>query len=146
MAQKRDKDFLQIISLQTKQLLWFSEGQSASRQPPCSHTSFSMHRDLVLRLHFHFSLLCIGEGEGNGNPLQCSFLENPRDSGAWWVAVNGVAQSWIRLKRCSNSSSSIHIRSSYLSPRLSWNPLPQWWPECGHHTSRRLVEQSGRFG
>ena len=29
---------------------------------------------------FHFSLLCTGEG--NGNPLQCSFLENPRDGGA----------------------------------------------------------------
>lgn len=58
-------------------------------KPPCSHTSFSMHRDLVLV---------------------------------------------------------IHIRSSYLSPSLSWSPLPQWWPECGHHTSRRLIEQSGRFG
>ena len=30
-------------------------------------------------LHFHFSLSCIGEGKGN--PLQCSCLENPRDSG-----------------------------------------------------------------
>ena len=33
-------------------------------------------------------------GEGNGNPLQCSCLENPRDRGAWWAAVYGVAQSW----------------------------------------------------
>ena len=33
-------------------------------------------------------------GEGNGNPLQCSCLENPRDDGAWWAAINGVAQSW----------------------------------------------------
>ena len=40
----------------------------------------------------HFSLSCIGEG--NGNPLQCSCLENPRDEGAWWAAVYGVAQSW----------------------------------------------------
>ena len=30
---------------------------------------------------------------GNGNPLQCSCLENPRDGGAWWAAVYGVAQS-----------------------------------------------------
>ena len=29
----------------------------------------------------------------NGNPLQCSCLENPRDEGAWWAAVYGVAQS-----------------------------------------------------
>ena len=43
-------------------------------------------------LHFHFSLSCIGEG--NGNTLQCSFLENPRDGGAWWAAVYGVSQSW----------------------------------------------------
>ena len=26
-------------------------------------------------------------------PLQCSCLENPRDGGAWWAAVCGVAQS-----------------------------------------------------
>ena len=25
-----------------------------------------------------------------GNPLQGSCLENPRDGGAWWVAVHGV--------------------------------------------------------
>ena len=48
------------------------------------------------RLHFHFSLSCIGEG--NGNPLQYSCLENPKDRGAWWAAVSGVAQSRIRLK------------------------------------------------
>ena len=58
--------------------------------------------DSTERLHFHFSLSCIGEG--NGNPLQCSCLENPRDGGAWWAAVNGVAQSWTRLKRLSSSS------------------------------------------
>ena len=55
------------------------------------------------RLHFHFSLSCLGEG--NGNPLQCSCLENPRDGGAWWAAVCGVAQSRTRLKRLSSSSS-----------------------------------------
>ena len=43
------------------------------------------------RLHFHFSLSCVGRG--NGNPLQCSCLENPRDGGAWWAAVDGVTQS-----------------------------------------------------
>ena len=44
--------------------------------------------------------------EGNGNPLQCSCLENPRDSGAWWAAICGVAQNRTRLKRISSSSSS----------------------------------------
>jgi len=52
--------------------------------------------DTTERLHFHFSLSCIGEG--NGNPLQYSCLENPRDRGAWWAAVYGVAQSQTRLK------------------------------------------------
>ena len=47
--------------------------------------------DMTERLPFYFSLSCIGEG--NGNPLQCSCLENPRDGGAWWAAVYGVAQS-----------------------------------------------------
>ena len=56
------------------------------------------------QLHFHFSLSCIAEG--NGNPLQCSCLENPRDRGAWWAAISGVAQSQTRLKRLSSSSSS----------------------------------------
>ena len=53
-------------------------------------------RDMTERLDFHFSLSCIGEG--NGNLLQCSCLVNPRDGGAWWAAVYGIAQSWTRLK------------------------------------------------
>ena len=56
------------------------------------------------RLPFQFSLSSIGEG--NGSPLQCSCLENPRDGGAWWAALSGVAQSRTRLMRLSSSSSS----------------------------------------
>ena len=58
--------------------------------------------DTTEQLHFHFSLSCIGEG--NGNPLQCSCLENPRDGGAWWTAIYGVAQSRTRLKWLSSSN------------------------------------------
>ena len=43
-------------------------------------------------------------GEGNGDPLQYSCLENPRDRGAWWAAVYGVAQRWTQLKQLSSSS------------------------------------------
>ena len=57
------------------------------------------------KLHFPFSLSCIGEG--NGNPLQCSCLENPRDGGARWATVYGVAQSRTRLKWLSSSSSKL---------------------------------------
>ena len=60
--------------------------------------------DTTERLHFHFSPSCLGEG--NGNPLQCSCLKNPRDGGAWWAAIYGVAQSWTRLNRLSSNSSS----------------------------------------
>ena len=74
--------------------------------------------DMTERLHFHFSLSCIGEG--NGNPLQCSCLENPRDGGAWWAAVYGVAQSRTRLKWLSSSSSSsvCHLPFSITRPWL----------------------------
>ena len=54
------------------------------------------------RLHFHFSFSHIGEG--NDNPLKRSCLENPRDGGAWWVAVYAVAQSRTQLKQLSSSS------------------------------------------
>ena len=62
---------------------------------------------------FTFSLSCIGGG--NGKPLQCSCLENPRDGGAWWAAVHGVAKSWTRLKRLGSSSSSRCLSSSEVS-------------------------------
>ena len=34
---------------------------------------------------------------GHGNPFQYSCLENPKDRGAWWATVHGVAKSWIKL-------------------------------------------------
>ena len=70
--------------------------------------------DTTERLPFHFSVSCIGAG--NGNPLHCSCLENPRDRGAWWVAVSGVTQSRTQLKRLSSDSSSKLLQ--YLSPSL----------------------------
>ena len=61
--------------------------------------------DKIMSLLFNM-LFRLVIGEGNGNPLQCSCLENPRDWGAWWAVVSGVAQSRTRLKRLSSSSSS----------------------------------------
>ena len=82
--------------------------------------------DTTERLHFHFSLSCIGEG--NGNPLQCSCLENPRDGGASWAAVSGVAQSRTRLKWLSSSSGYI----KYASPEslLLCNNMSLWTSHC----------------
>ena len=66
-----------------------------TEEPGGLQTRGSLRVGSTKRLHFHFSLSCVGEG--NGNPLQCSCLENPRDGGAGWAAVSGVAQSWTRL-------------------------------------------------
>ena len=65
-------------------------------------------------------------GEGNGNPLQCSCLENPRDGGAWWAAVYGVAKSRTQLKRLSSSSSSNQAwgMSHFLSRETQWPEMP----------------------
>ena len=92
--------------------------------------------DVTEPLHFHFSLSCIGGG--NGNPLQCSCLENPRDGGAWWAAVCGVAQSQTRRKWLSSSSSSsssstacgIILPQPWIQPgSWQWN---HWVPTTGH--------------
>ena len=79
----------------------------------------------------HFSLSCIGEG--NGNPLQCSCLENPRDGGAWWAAVYGVAQSRTRLKWLSSSSNRVKDAELNLTWATEVQPLPdEWKTELGH--------------
>ena len=74
--------------------------------------------DTTEQLHFHFSLSCIGEG--NGNPLQCSCLENPRDGGALWAAVYGVAQSWTRLKWLSSILVRSCLKSCVLGFSIMW--------------------------
>ena len=53
---------------------------------------------LTLSIKLSFLLLLSeskSTGEGNGNPLKYSCLENPRDGGAWWPVIYGVAKSWI---------------------------------------------------
>ena len=78
--------------------------------------------DTTERLLFHFSLSCVGEG--NGNPLQCSCLESPRDGGAWWASVYGVAQSQTQLTRLSSGSSSSQLRRDRFNPwveKIPWN-------------------------
>ena len=100
----------QRCSLPTRRRQWHPTpvllpGKSHGRRSlvgcsPCSREE----SDTTEWLHFHFSLSCIGEG--NGNPLQCSCLENPRDGGAWWAAIDGVTQSQTRLNRLGSSSSS----------------------------------------
>ena len=56
--------------------------------------------DATERLHFHFHAL-----EKERATHSCFCLENPRDGGAWWAAIYGVAQSRTRLKRLSKKQS-----------------------------------------
>ena len=55
----------------------------------------------------------------------CSCLEDPRDGGAWWAAVYGVAQSQARLKRLS-SSSSRHDECPSQLPEIRWAKGTGW--------------------
>ena len=83
-----------------------------SRLLPCSSYCKQCYNELgYIRLFQPWLLqgICLGvelQGHINGKPLQCSCLENPRDWGAWWAAIYGVAQSWTWLKQLSSSSSS----------------------------------------
>ena len=97
-------------------------------------------------------------GEGNGNPLQCSCLENPRDRGAWWAAVCGVAQSRTRLKRLSSSSSNEVMVQAYsgcrsavssgcsqpVSAKTTSHPilthLPPFWPQFPSSTLMHSIK------
>ena len=85
------------------------------------------------RLPFHFSLSCIREG--NGNPLQCSCLENPRDGGAWWAAVYGVAElntTEVTYEATEQQQQHTHILEKAMAPHsstLAWE-IP-WTEEPG---------------
>jgi len=86
--------------------------------------------------HVDWCLLLVGGGPLIPYPLQYSCLKNPRDGGAWWVAVYGVAQSWTQLKRLSSSSSSSSssISSMFLTRTSCHNPTHAnrscgTWPE-----------------
>ena len=87
----------------------------------------------LIRSHF---------GEGNGTPLQYSCLENPRDGGAWWAAVHGVARSQTRL---SDFTFTFHFpalekematHSSTLAWRIPGTGEPGGLPSMGLHRVR----------
>ena len=63
-------------------------------------------------------------------------VEHPRDEGAWWAAISGVAQSRTRLKRLSSSSMASGI--SALWSGMEPVPLVLKAPSLNHWTSREL--------
>ena len=75
----------------------------------------------------------------NGTPLQYSCLENPKDGGAWWATVHGVAKSRTRL---SDFTFTFHFpalekematHSSVLAWRIPGREEPGRLPSMGSH-------------
>ena len=79
-----------------------SAGEFFTTEPPESQALITVSKCLVALASF-FPGTTGRSGEEKGNPLQYSCLENPRDRGAWWTAIYGVAQSQTWLKRLSSS-------------------------------------------
>ena len=87
------------------------------------------------QLNFHFSLS--GIGEGNDNTLQCSCLENPRERGAWWAAVHGVAQSQTRLNRQAAAAAHRKGPIDLEKYKLDQRTIQQWTdPHTAHNNTR----------
>ena len=89
------------VSMLFCQIIPHSPSPTDSKRLFCTSVSLLVSHIQGIRYHlskFHIYVLVYCMGEGNGTPLQYSCLENPRDGGAWWAAVYGVAQSRTRLK------------------------------------------------
>ena len=85
--------------------------------------------------HPHWEKQKVTLREGNGNPLRCSCLENPRDGGAWWAAIYGVAQNQTRLKWLSSSSSQF-ITQMFISKFKIQQNL-----KVSYHVCQRNIEE-----
>ena len=81
-------------------------------------------------------------GEGNGNPLQCSCLENPRDGGAWWATVHGVAKSWTQL----SDFTSLHSGCSVGSALDIWGATVEMRRLCRRSRKRLYLLGLERLG
>ena len=91
----------------------------------CSH-SCSLSHSISFSLSVDENMILVE----HGNPLQCSCLENPRDSRAWWAAVYGVTPSRTRLTWLSRSNHIKSLRKEALKER------------CGHrnvHSHKKVM-------
>ena len=75
------------------------------KSPPANEETYTGFRSWVGKI----------PGGVRGDPLQYSCLDNPRDRGAWWAAVFGVAQSRTRLKQLSSSSKYLSVNDFVVS-------------------------------
>ena len=78
-------------------------------------------------------------GEGDGTTLQHSCLENPMDGGAWWAAVQGVAEGRTRLSDFTFTfhfhalAKDVAAHSSVLAWRIPGTGEPGGLPSMGSH-------------
>jgi len=77
-------------------LRWLSSFPNTTRWRDCSSPTVCSQLLCHKLAMYVWVLIC--------SSLVISCLENPRDGGAWWAAVYGVAESRTRLKRLSSSS------------------------------------------
>ena len=62
-------------------------------------------------------------GGRHGNPLQYSYLENPRVREIWWATVHRVSMSWTGLKRLSTSTQ--RLLAEYIQIK-KWNKTAEF--------------------
>ena len=90
--------------------LWASQVALVVKKPP---TSAGEHRE-------GSSIPGLGRcsGGGHGNPLQCSYLENPMDRGAWRTIVHRVikSQTWFKWLAPMHTSPQSLLPSSHGLP------------------------------
>ena len=98
-----------------------------------------------LTFTFHFHAL-----EKEMATHSCSCLENPRDSGAWWAAVYGVAPSWTRLKRLSsrtdltNEVQKVTTRTNRTAGAKAWKLLQKQLQAFEYGCGSRFSWRSSR--
>ena len=61
-------------------------------------------------------------GKSPGNPLHYSCLENPKDRGAWWATIHGVAKSPTHW-------TCIHTRAMKHSPAIKMNETELYYQD-----------------
>ena len=129
----RTGDPIIVVWLLSCVRLFVTTWTAACQAPLSSTISWSLLKLRSIELVMPSNHLILGEG--NGNPLQCSCLENPRDGGAWWAAVYGVAQSRTRLKQLSSSSISFSVAllssCSQSFPASGSFLMSQFFASCG---------------
>ena len=75
--------------------------------------------------------------EGNGNPLQYFSQDNPKDWGAWWATIHGVADSQTWLIRYAQHIWPLDIRTYITFLCINHSSLLHRWHQLNHPSRLR---------